>query len=126
MCHVYAHIPLKNSLVICRPPLLCVIVPCVRGLLKRGSPSSLFQVTCGSGYPWTRHTRVTLEPMSTATSDGSRVNLGAARAIKVEDGKSQKRLWDTNPSVLHSTDNQTVHHVSSGCVLLILGPDVLN
>ena len=32
----------------------------------------------------------------------------------------------THPSVVHSTDNQAVHHVSLSGLLLILGPGVLN
>lgn len=39
----------KILLVICRRPLLCEIVPCVRGLLKSGEPSSLRQAISGSG-----------------------------------------------------------------------------
>lgn len=88
--------------VMCSPPLLWATLPSVRGLLKRRRPSSLLQVICGSGYPWARHSRVTSEPMSNATSDGSRVNLGTAVGFKVEDGKGQ------NPSEFHSTDTQTL------------------
>lgn len=85
----------QRLLLMCRPLVLCVTLPWVRGRPKGASPSSLLQTTCGSGWPWTWHARVTLEPMSIATSDGSRVNLGAAVGFKVRDGKGSR--YGTNP-----------------------------
>lgn len=84
------------SLLMWRPPALWMTLPWVRGLLNRASPSSLLQTTCGSGWPWTWHARVTLEPMSAAASDGCRVNLGAAIRFRVRDGTGSEH--GTNPS----------------------------
>lgn len=49
--------------------------------------------------------------MSTATSEGSRVNLGAAAGFKVGDGRGQN-MEHPYPSGLDFTDSHAVHHVN--------------